>query len=678
MRFQFSWLNVVICCLCSLSALSYTAAQEAAPLPPSQVGKLIEPLATAHAGDVAVAVRHLATGEHYEWNADRPQGTASLIKLPVMVEAYRQAVDEGKGLHRVIEIAKEDMVEGSGILTTHFSVGTRISLRDAIRLMIAFSDNTATNLVLDKIGLPATGRTMAELGYPETRINSQVFRRETSIDQQRSQRYGLGSTTAHDMVDLLAQIYAGKLITPAVCKDMLDHLAACDDKQKFPALLPAGTKIYHKTGSVAKIRTDAGIIETPAGPVALCVLTENNEDTKMPESAGDRLCAQIAKVTYDYFAEGAKSNSAVPVDPASVRLAKGATGELVEALQRTLNARTTPSPNLSVDGDFGSGTESAVKAFQTQQQLAVTGIVDRKTMEALGPLLMEDQPVPDPEIVNGQTLTKSPPDDPNGQPIVTAKAWAIADVDSGKILWGNNQDAELDIASTTKIMTAYLVMRYCEKQPIALQEKLVFSSRADATSGSTSGLRAGESVSVGDLLYGLMLPSGNDAAVALAEHFGGKLPKRDKQDAYDAFIEVMNVEANRLGMSKTHYVNPHGLTAKDHKSCCSDLIKLTSAARKLQLFQKVTSTAQYGCRVTGPSGYVRNVKWENTNQLLSIEGYSGTKTGTTDAAGACLVAIGSREKKSLIVVVLGSAASASRYADSRNLFAWAWRQTPGL
>ena len=677
MRFQFGWLYLWFCFVCLVGERSYLAAQDVARLPPSKVGKLIEPLATAHAGDVAVAVRHLATGEHYEWNADRPQSTASLIKLPVMIEAYRQAVDEGKGLHRVIEIPKEEMVEGSGILTAHFSVGTRISLRDAIRLMIAFSDNTATNLVLDKIGLAATGRTMVQWGYPETRINSKVFRRETSIDQQRSQRYGLGSTTAHDMVNLLADLYAGKLIAPDVCKDMLEHLAACDDKQKFPALLPAGTKIYHKTGSVAKIRTDAGIIETPSGAVALCVLTENNEDTRWtPDNAGDRLCAQIAKVTYDYFAESSdKSKSAQATDPANDQLTKGATGDVVEALQRTLNARLSPSPKLSVDGDFGSGTESAVKDFQTQQQLAATGIVDRKTMEALGPLLMEDQPVPDPEVINSEKLTKTPPDDPNGQPIVTAKAWAIADVDSGKILWGDNQDKELDIASTTKIMTAYLAMKFCEQRPEILNEKIVFSSRADATVGSTSGLRTGESVSVGDLLYGLMLPSGNDAAVALAEHFGRKLSKsEDKSDAYDAFIKLMNSQAKQIGMVKTRYVNPHGLTDKDHKSSCSDLIKLTLVARKLPLFQKVTMTAQYGCRVSGQSGYVRNVKWENTNQLLSIEGYSGVKTGTTDAAGACLVATGSRNNQGLVIVVLGSAASASRYADSRNLFAWAWRQ----
>lgn len=676
MRPSVNWYSVGICCLGMIVA-GTVSAQEPKTLPPSKVGELIEPLVKAHAGDVAVAVRHLATGEHYEWNADRPQGTASLIKLPIMIEAYRQAVEEGKGLHRVIEIPKTDMVEGSGILTAHFSAGTRITLRDAIRLMIAFSDNTATNLVIDKIGLPATAKTMAEWGYPETRVNSKVFRRETSIDPERSQRFGLGSTTAHDMVDLLARLYGGKLLSPGVCKDMLDHLAACDDKQKFPALLPAGTKVYHKTGSVAKIRTDAGIIETPGGAIALCVLTENNEDQSWtPENAGDRLCAQIAKVSYDYFAAGAdKSTTAESSDPANVQLAKGSTSDLVEALQRTLNARVTPSPNLGVDGDFGSATEAAVKAFQVQRQLTVTGIVDRQTMKALGPLLMEEQPVPDPDVINRQTQPKTAADDPYGQPVVTAKAWVVADTASGKILWSQEPDTELDIASTTKIMTAYLVTKHCEQRPETLKETLTFSRRADKTIGSTSGLREGETVSVGDLLYGLMLPSGNDAAVALAEHFGSKVKNGDtSRDALDVFIETMNAEAAIIGMKKTRFVNPHGLTAKDHKSCCRDMILLTQAARKLSLFRTITGTVQYGCRVTGKSGYVRNVKWENTNQLLSIDGYSGVKTGTTDAAGACLVSVGTRKDRELMIVVLGSAASASRYADTRNLFAWAWRE----
>ncbi len=669
----------VICADRSLPAQAPAAAE------PVELVQAIEPLIKAHAGDVAVAIRHLKTGQQYQWNADRPQSTASLIKLPIMVEAYRQANEEGKDLHRLIEIPAGEFVEGSGILSTHFSPGMRLSLRDAVRLMMAFSDNTATNVVIEQIGLPATATTMAKWGYPETQLHSKVFKRETSIAPQRSQRFGLGSTTARDMVDLLAKIYARQIVSEQACQEMLAHLAACDDKEKFPALLPASTKVYHKTGSVAKVRTDAGIIETAGGPVALCVLTENNTDTSWSaENAGNRLCAEIAKATFDYFSDRAEKSTAAPAGAARevMQLAKGDTGDMVEALQRTLNARVSPSPNLGVDGDFGPGTEAALKAFQSQQQLEVTGIADRKTLQALGPLLMEAEPVPDPEVINRQPLPKQAADDPFGQPVVTAKAWAIADAADGKLLWGHNEDAQLDIASTTKIMTAYMVLKYCDAHPEALSETITFSRRADKTNGSTAGVREGEKVSVGDLMYGLLLPSGNDASVALAEHFGSRLVKADhahadESESYDAFIEAMNAEAQSLGLQKSRFVNPHGLTANEHKSSCLDLVKLALAAQRLPLFRKITSTSQYGCRVTGASGYVRNVKWENTNQLLSIEGYGGIKTGTTDAAGACLVSSGTRDDRELVVVVLGSAASASRYADTRNLFAWAWRQLAG-
>lgn len=647
----------------------------------SSLGPDLMRMIRAHEGDVAVAMRHLATGESFEHRAKEPQGTASLIKLPIMIEAYRQA-DVGKlSLDKMIELKAEDQVQGSGVLTTHFSPGTRISVRDAIRLMIAFSDNTATNLVLDQISIPATCDTMRQWGYPETRINAKVFRRDLSIDLARSQRFGLGSTTASDMVDLLAKLHAGQLVSPTACKDMMAHLAACDDKIKFPALLPPGTKIAHKTGSVAKIRTDAGIIETPSGPVALCVLTENNRDTRWTDdNAGDRLCAAVAKATYNYF----EAKSATPKRNGAAKaneLAIGAVGDLVEALQRTLNSRAVPSPRLSVDGDFGTGTQTAVKAFQTSKQLAATGIVDQKTWDALGPLMLEEVPVADPDAINSEKLPIRSADDPWGPPAVTCKAWTIADASTGKILWNEKGDEPLDFASTTKIMTAYLVMQYCSKHPEALDEILVFSERADKTNGSTAGVRTGERVRVRDLLYGLLLPSGNDASVAFAEHFGDRLTpdatdgQRDQaMTAYDRFIAAMNHQAAELEMSQTLFVNPHGLTAEGHHSSCNDLVRLTMAARTLELFRIVTSTRQYGCRVTGEGGYQRNIRWENTNQLLPIEGYSGVKTGTTDAAGACLVSSATRGDRELITVVLGSAASAARYSDSRNLYAWAWRK----
>lgn len=653
-------------------------AQEAKVSGEGRIGlsELIEPLVKAHAGDVAVAVRHLKSGETFEWNADRPQGTASLVKLPIMIEAYKQA-DEGKvALSKQLALRAEDMVPGSGILTTHFSAGTTLTLRDAIRLMIAFSDNTATNLVLDQISIPATCDTMRKWGYPETRVNSKVYRRDASIDPERSERFGLGSTTARDMVDLLAKLHAGNLLAPSACEDMLAHLAACDDKLKFPALLPKGTKIAHKSGSVAKIRTAAGIIETGSGPVALCVLTENNADTRWTDdNAGDRLCAEIAKATYDYFVPRTASPKTHEA-PNQATLEKGASGDLVEALQRTLNEQAQPSPELSVDGDFGSATEAAVKAFQKAKKLEETGSVDSQTWQALGPLVFEEKPVADPETINAEPLARKPADDPYGAPAVSCKAWAVADAATGEVLWKEQGDKPLDMASTTKIMTAYLVMQYAEAHPDSLDEQLVFSETADKTVGSTAGVRAGETVVVGDLLYGLLLPSGNDASVALAEHFGARLGTESDKDepAYQRFINAMNRNAEELQLSQTHFANSHGLTAEGHRSTCEDLVKLAVAARRWALFKTITNCRQYGCRVTGPGGYQRNLKWENTNQLLLTEGYNGVKTGTTDAAGACLVSAGSYKDRELVVVVLGSATSAARYIDARNLYAWAWRK----
>jgi D-alanyl-D-alanine carboxypeptidase (penicillin-binding protein 5/6) len=183
-------------------------------------------------------------------------------------------------------------------------------------------------------------------------------------------------------------------------------------------------------------------------------------------------------------------------------------------------------------------------------------------------------------------------------------------------------------------------------------------------------------VSVRELLYGLMLPSGNDASVALAEHFGSRLAPANKKyaNSYDAFIASMNAAAAQLGMDTSHYVNPNGLPEKGHQSCASDLLKLTHASMKLPLFREYVSTPKRGCTVEGPGGYKRNLLWKNTNKLLAIEGYDGVKTGTTTAAGACLVSQAKRGDKSLMIVVLGATSSDGRYVDSRNLYRWAWNQ----
>ncbi len=262
----------------------------------------LRPLIDAHKGEVAIAVKHLKTREAFQHRADEPIPTASLIKLPVMVEVYQQAHDGKLKLTDPITLRKEDKVPGSGILSAHFSEGASFPVVDAVRLMIAFSDNTATNLVVDRIGLPATATRMEQLGFPNTKLHSKVFKRETSVFPERSEKFGLGSTTASEMVGLLEQLHAEKLVSPIASNAMLEHLKKCDDKEKFPRLLPAGTVVAHKTGSVNEARTDAGIIFSPSGPIAVCVLTAKNADKSWTaDNSGNRLCATVAREVFSHF-----------------------------------------------------------------------------------------------------------------------------------------------------------------------------------------------------------------------------------------------------------------------------------------------------------------------------------------------------------------------------------------
>ncbi len=276
------------------------------PKTPTTAGTTLEsrlmPLIRAHQGKVAVAVKPLGDGESFRYHADEVMPTASLIKFPLMIEAYRQAAAKKIDLDSFITLKKQDKVGGSGVLNYHFSDGATFKLRDAVRLMIVYSDNTATNLVLDATGIGATAATMEKMGYPNTKIHSKVFHRETSVFPERSVKFGLGSTTPDEMIRLCEAVYRKQILSPEACDEMLGHLRACDDKDKFPRFLPPQTKVAFKTGSLSDTRTAAGIIECPAGPVAVCVMSCENKDTRwVADNAGNRLCAEIARAVYDHF-----------------------------------------------------------------------------------------------------------------------------------------------------------------------------------------------------------------------------------------------------------------------------------------------------------------------------------------------------------------------------------------
>jgi D-alanyl-D-alanine carboxypeptidase (penicillin-binding protein 5/6)/beta-lactamase class A len=271
--------------------------------PPPLSDKLL-PLIKAHQGKVAIGIKNLTSGETYYHQADLVMPTARLIKLGVMTAAYRLSDQSKIGLNDMVLLQKEDKVPGSGILTSNFSEGASFPLKDAIRLMIAYSDNTATNLVLDHIGIRTVNTILTQMGFPNTRINAKVFKGSTtSIAPEQTKKYGLGSTTAKETIDLLELIYSNKAATEKSCTAMIEHLKKCEDKDMIPRELTGKLKsIAHKIGAVSDARTDAGIMYFDGGPVVICVLTAENKDKRWTsENSAEILIGKIGLAVFEHF-----------------------------------------------------------------------------------------------------------------------------------------------------------------------------------------------------------------------------------------------------------------------------------------------------------------------------------------------------------------------------------------
>eukprot|EP00753_Platysulcus_tardus_P006223 PLAT14035.1.p1 GENE.PLAT14035.1~~PLAT14035.1.p1 ORF type:complete len:857 (+),score=463.87 PLAT14035.1:251-2821(+) len=280
-------------------------------------------------------------------------------------------------------------------------------------------------------------------------------------------------------------------------------------------------------------------------------------------------------------------------------------------------------------------------------------------------------------------------------PRLTAKAALVADARTGAVLWEECGDDSLQIASLTKVMTFLLVLRCLRDSGGDLDDAVVVSARAAAVAGTTASLVDGQVLTVRQLLLGMMLPSGNDAATALAETFGThfeppgegeELPgsgphydgKWDRHDALSCFVAEMNRHAAALGMTATRFVNPTGLMHRLHRSSARDVAAMVLAAMRSDVFRTIVSTQRHRAKIDG----VRH-SWVNTNRLLTLrhrEYYvDGVKTGITPAAGGCLAtAVHAHDgSRSLIVVTLASASKTLRFMDNQKVIEWAWAEGLG-
>ncbi|HEX6121690.1 MAG TPA: D-alanyl-D-alanine carboxypeptidase [Ktedonobacterales bacterium] len=271
-------------------------------------------------------------------------------------------------------------------------------------------------------------------------------------------------------------------------------------------------------------------------------------------------------------------------------------------------------------------------------------------------------------IVPTATPTPTPPPKPPpsnlalpAAPALQASAAILVDPQRQLVLYARNADHEQPMASTTKIMAAYVALTFG-----SLDQRITIGADAAAMINginSVAGVVRGETLTLRELLYCLMLPSGDDAAVAIADGVAG---------SQERFVALMNFEAKVMGLAHTRYTNPDGLDDSNHHhyTTARDLAVLTARAMSLKTFREIVSAAHITLPATATH---HQYDLTNTNKLLNVYSYPGVvgiKTGSTPAAGECLVFMANRPSGSLLGVVLGDPYDEARYSDARALLDW--------
>ncbi len=241
-------------------------------------------------------------------------------------------------------------------------------------------------------------------------------------------------------------------------------------------------------------------------------------------------------------------------------------------------------------------------------------------------------------------------------PKVNAAAAVVIDMESGRVLFDKNAHSKRAMASTTKIMTGIIAIE--KGRP---DDLVTISKRAASIGGSSFKIREGEKYTLNELLYGLLLVSGNDASIAIAEHIGGTV---------EGFSDMMNEKARLIGAKNTCFKTPHGLDAKGHYSTAYDMAVIAGYALKNPLFSEIVST-RYA------SVHGKNLK--NTNEMLELyRGADGVKTGYTGKAGRCLVTSATRENSRYIAVVLYCSSKTQRMLSSKKILDYAFETYKGF
>ncbi len=261
----------------------------------------LQQMTAKHQGHVALFAKNLKTGETVAINADEPVQTASVIKLPVMIEAFYQAKAGKLDLTKKLNVTKDEQVPGSGVLA-YIQPDVTLSLLDAITLMMIVSDNTATNLTLDQVGIPNVNARIAAMGLKNTYLYKKVFRPADGPMPPDQPKFGLGKTTAREMAEALESIQRCDLKDQAICDQMVKIMRGQQEHSMVPRYIESEPGVPHpewvadKLGALSDVRNDVALIMYKATPIIISAFTWDNKDQRWThDNSAEILIAAMAR-----------------------------------------------------------------------------------------------------------------------------------------------------------------------------------------------------------------------------------------------------------------------------------------------------------------------------------------------------------------------------------------------
>ena len=293
--------------------------QGAAAVAPSPLEQRIAARLSSFQGVLGVAAVHLDTGETVGVQADQRFPTASLIKTAVMVEVFQQIAEGRVRKDQALTLTDEIKVGGSGVLQ-NLKAPSAHPVSDLLYLMIALSDNTATNMLVGLVGTKAVDDRMVALGLPQTRLYRPTFRGgRPDVFPEEEKEFGLGSSTPRESARLLELIARGQVVSPAASTEMAELLGKQQFHEMIPRLLPGdGVTVAHKTGQDEEklpdangqrgsLRTDAGIVTTPKGRYVIAIFTRRVKDQRWTvDNAAYLAGAEVSRLVFDHFTRDSK------------------------------------------------------------------------------------------------------------------------------------------------------------------------------------------------------------------------------------------------------------------------------------------------------------------------------------------------------------------------------------